>query len=151
MCIAFIVLLLENTKSFYILLLFWLYLEILAVSSLFKCLIAIECSESRVETLQIFYLIKKSLVNVTFLFDFPEITTKKTGNTKSIRPEIYFSANSEKNKHPPHLDSVPCLFLNAWLTPKIDTHFVPQLGCLINSQHFRNRKKGHENWLFFVF
>ena len=54
MCIAFIVLLLEYSKLFYILLLFCLYIEILAVSSFFKGLIAIKCSESRVETLQIF-------------------------------------------------------------------------------------------------
>ena len=54
MCIAFIVLLLENTKLFFTLLLFCFYIEILAVSSLFKCLIAVEYSESRVETLQIF-------------------------------------------------------------------------------------------------
>ena len=40
MCIAFIILLLENSKLFYILLLFCLHIEILAVSSLFKCLIA---------------------------------------------------------------------------------------------------------------
>ena len=54
MCIAFIVLLLENIKLFYRLLLFCLYIEILAVSSLFKCLVATKCSESRVETLQNF-------------------------------------------------------------------------------------------------
>ena len=40
MCIAFIVLLLENTKLFYTLLLFCLDIEILSVSSLFKSLIA---------------------------------------------------------------------------------------------------------------
>ena len=55
MCIAFIVLLLENTKLFYALFLFCLYLEILAVSSSFKWPIAMKCSESRVETLQIFH------------------------------------------------------------------------------------------------
>ena len=54
---TFIVLLLENTKLFYILLLFCLYIEILAVSTLFKCLRAIKCSESRVETLQIFRVV----------------------------------------------------------------------------------------------
>ena len=57
MCIALIVLLLENTELFYILLLFCLDIEILAISSLFKCLIAIKCSGSRLETLQIFILI----------------------------------------------------------------------------------------------
>ena len=54
MCIAFIVFLLENSKLFYMLLLFSLCIEILAVLSLFNCLIAIKCSESRVETLQFF-------------------------------------------------------------------------------------------------
>ena len=55
MCLAFRVLLLEISKLLYILLLFCLYIEILALSSLFKCLIAIKCSESRVETLQILF------------------------------------------------------------------------------------------------
>ena len=54
MCIAFIVLLLKNSKLFYTLLLFCLYIEILAFSSLFKYLITIKYSESRVEKLQIF-------------------------------------------------------------------------------------------------
>ena len=40
MCLAFIVVLLENSKLFYILLLFCLHIKILAVSGLFKCLIA---------------------------------------------------------------------------------------------------------------
>ena len=66
MCITFIVLSLENTKLFYILLLFCLYIEILAVLSLFICLIAIKCSEIRVETLQIF--------DITILSSFSSIT-----------------------------------------------------------------------------
>ena len=53
MCIAFIVLFLENTELFYTLLLFCLQIETFAVSSLFKCPTANKCSESRVETLQI--------------------------------------------------------------------------------------------------
>ena len=57
MCMAFILLLLENTKLFYTLFLFCIYLEILSISSFFKCLITIKCSESRVETLQIFKII----------------------------------------------------------------------------------------------
>ena len=55
MCIAFIVLLLENSKIFYIVLLLCLYIEKLAESSLFQCLIAIKCSESQVATLEIFF------------------------------------------------------------------------------------------------
>ena len=55
MCIELIVLFLENTELFYVLLFICLEVEILAVSSLFKCVIAIKCSESRVETLQIFF------------------------------------------------------------------------------------------------
>ena len=62
MCIVFIVLLLENSKLFHILLLFCLYIEILDVSSLFKYLIAsTKCSESWVETLQIFFYIRRVL------------------------------------------------------------------------------------------
>ena len=60
MCIAFIVLLLENTKLFYIFLLFCLHIEILSISTLYKCLIAIKCSKSRMEILQIFSLGKLS-------------------------------------------------------------------------------------------
>ena len=52
-----------NSKLFYMLHLFYLCTEILAVSSLFKCLIAIKCSESRVETLQIFLIGKKKSGN----------------------------------------------------------------------------------------
>ena len=51
MRIAFIVLLLENTELFYILLLFCLQIETFAVSSLFKSLTANKCSENRVQTL----------------------------------------------------------------------------------------------------
>ena len=54
MCIALKVLLLENTELLYVLLFFYLYIEILAVSGLFKCLIANKCSKNRVETLKIF-------------------------------------------------------------------------------------------------
>ena len=64
----FIVLLLEYTKLFYVLFLFRLHIEILAVSSFLKCLTAIKCSESRVETLQIFicyiYLSKNYFKNI---------------------------------------------------------------------------------------
>ena len=75
MCIAFIVLLLENSKLFYVLLLFCLYIEILAVSSWFKCLIAMKCSESRVETLQIFLccwrcFIKSCKIILSFIINF---------------------------------------------------------------------------------
>ena len=45
MCIAFIVLLLEDSKLFYLLLLLCLCIEILALWNLFKCLIAIKCSK----------------------------------------------------------------------------------------------------------
>ena len=56
MCIALIALLLENiVLYYYILLLHCLQIEILAVSILFKCLIAIKCSKIRVDTLQIFF------------------------------------------------------------------------------------------------
>ena len=54
MYITFTVLLLKNYKLFCTLLFFCLYIEILDVPSLFKCLIAIKCKGSRVETLQIF-------------------------------------------------------------------------------------------------
>ena len=54
MCIAFVVLLLENTKLFYVLLLFCLHIEILAVSTLYKCLKATKFSESRVGTFDYF-------------------------------------------------------------------------------------------------
>ena len=57
MCISLIALLLENAELLYILLFFCLHIEILAVSSLFKCLIAIKYSKSRVETHQIFIVI----------------------------------------------------------------------------------------------
>ena len=59
---AFIVLFLENSKLFYILLLFCLHIGILAGSSLFKCPIAIKCSESRVETLQNFLNVMRFFV-----------------------------------------------------------------------------------------
>ena len=70
MCIAFIVLLLENIKLFYISLLFCLCVEILAVTSLFKCLIANKCLENRVETLQTFKITKEIFYFFTqMLFD----------------------------------------------------------------------------------
>ena len=59
MCKAFIVLFLENIKSFYVLRVAFfnacIYIEILADSNLCKCLKAIKCSESRVETLQVYF------------------------------------------------------------------------------------------------
>ena len=61
MCIAFIVLFLENIKLFYVLrgflMFLCIYIEILADSKLCKCLKAIKCSESRVKKLQIFHFV----------------------------------------------------------------------------------------------
>ena len=68
LCAEIYILLLENTTSFYILLLFCLYIEVLPVSSLFKCPIAIKCSESREETLQIFLVTHSCWLTIEILF-----------------------------------------------------------------------------------
>ena len=99
MCIAFLVLLLENTKLFYILLLFCLYIEILAVSSLFKCLIAIKCLESRVETLQIFYLFISFLAKWNFftVTNIGEFCQKYHRDFQSIETVINGPYNTRKS------------------------------------------------------
>ena len=94
MCIALIVFSLENDKLLFTLHLICLYIELLCDSNLFKCLIAIKCSENRVETLQFFialYFEKYSRI------EFPIMKTTQTDSllvfTTNCIQEPYFRMN----------------------------------------------------------
>ena len=59
---------LENIKLFYILRFFRLFVEIFADSNLFKSLIAMKCSKTRVEVLQILTVFVIVKINKKFIF-----------------------------------------------------------------------------------